>query len=400
VVAPPYDVLDSDEARALAAGNDLTWLHVSKPEIDLDPAIDLYDDRVYAKAIANYLALLERGALLREENPAYYVYRLSIGGRSQTGILAGAAVAEYEKDLIKKHELTRADKETDRTRHTRTLDAHTGPVFLVYRKSPAIDALVEAITSAPPIYDVTTHDGVRNELWVAAETEVLRSAFAALPCLYIADGHHRAASYSRHGAERRAADPAPRGDEPYNFFLAVLFPHDQLRIMPYNRVVEDLNGLSEETFLAKVRERFALSESASASPDRRHRIAMHLGGRWMGLEPLPGTFDASDPVKSLDVSILQENLLAPILGIEDPRRDQRIDFVGGIRGTEELERRVGECSAPAVAFSMYPTSVEELMAISDAGKIMPPKSTWFEPKLKDGFVIHELTERPLGAPRR
>ncbi len=388
IVAPPYDVLDSDEARKLAAGNPHSWLHVAKPEIDLDPGIDLYDDRVYEKARENFRAFTGGDWFVEEPAAAYYVYRLTMDGRAQTGIIAGASVEEYEKGLIKKHELTRADKELDRTKHTRFLEAHTGPVFLIHRKHAGIDALVAEVTARPPVYDVTTYDGVRNEVWVVTATEALRKSFAELPCLYIADGHHRAASYSRTGAEKRAANAAHRGDEPYNAFLSVIFPHDQLRIMAYNRVVKDLNGLSPEAFLARARESFDVRDSAPPRPVGKHEISIFLGGRWMGLSARPGTFDASSPVKSLDVSILQENLLAPVLGIADPRRDKRIDFVGGIRGTAELEKRVK--AGEAVAFSMHPTSVEDLMAIADAGEIMPPKSTWFEPKLKDGFVIHRV----------
>jgi uncharacterized protein (DUF1015 family) len=392
IVAPPYDVLDSAEARELADGNPHTWLHVSKPEIDLDAGIDLYDDMVYAKARENYASFLDAGWFIQDSTPCYYIYRLSIGGHSQTGILAGASVPEYEAGLIKKHELTRADKEADRTRHTEVLEAHSGPVFLAYRKQAEIDKLVAAATATPPTYDVTTYDGVRNELWVISNSAPLRAAFQKVPCLYIADGHHRAASYCRVGGARRAANVAAGPDAPHHVFLAVIFPHDQLRILPYNRFVLDLNGLSRTEFLACVAETFAVRETAPAAPPRRHEIAMYLGGRWMGLAPKAGTFDEANPIKSLDVSILQENLLSPILGIKDPRRDKRIDFIGGIRGTGELERRVAEGGGGGVAFSMYPTSLDELMAIADAGEIMPPKSTWFEPKLKDGFVIHSLVE--------
>lgn len=394
-VAPPYDVLDTAEARALAKGNPASWLHVSKPEIDLPDGVDLYDDRVYAKAAENYAAFLASGRLVRDRAPRLYLYRLSIGGRSQTGVLAGASVEAYEKGLIKKHELTRADKEKDRTRHTEALLSHTGPVFLLHRKDAAIDALVAQATAAPSAYDVTTHDGVRNEVWVVQDPRPLVEAFRALSCLYIADGHHRAASYCRVGRARGGA--TLRTESPERSFLAVIFPHDQLRILPYNRVVEDLHGLDAAGFLGKVRETFEVRDAAPPTPGRRREISMRLGGRWVGISPKPGTFDESHPVRSLDVSILQENLLAPILGICDPRRDHRIDFVGGIRGTGELERRAdgdggGGGGGKAVAFSMFPTSVEELMAIADSGEIMPPKSTWFEPKLKDAFVLHSLVE--------
>lgn len=396
IVSPPYDVLDTAEARELADGNPQSWLHVSKPEIDLPEGVDPYSEAVYDRARSAFKEFLDAGWFVQDQQPCFYVYRLSIGGHAQTGIYVGAAVAEYEAGLIKKHELTRADKEQDRIRHTEALMTHSGPVFLAYRKRPEIDALVSRITAGPPLYDVTTYDGVRNELWATTETAPIVEAFARVPAVYIADGHHRAASYSRVGAAEREKGKGPRGDEPCHAFLAVIFPHDQLRILPYNRVVEDLNGLMPGEFLAQLEARWIVTPGASPSPASRHSVSMYLEGAWLALTPRPGTFDESNPVKSLDVSILQENLLAPILGITDPRRDKRIDFVGGIRGTEELVRRVEDEKREgriAVAFSMYPTSLDELMAISDAGQIMPPKSTWFEPKLKDAFILHSLTAR-------
>ncbi len=403
IIAPPYDVLDTAEARELADGNPQSWLHVSKPEIDLPAGTDPYSEAVYARARAAFQEFLDAGWFVQDQDPCFYVYRLSIGGHSQTGIYVGAAVAEYEAGLIKKHELTRADKEQDRIRHTEALMTHSGPVFLAYRQQDAIDAIVAQITAGRPLYDVTTYDGVRNELWVTTNVAPLIAAFAKVPAVYIADGHHRAASYSKVGAAERTRTGATKGDEACHAFLAVIFPHNQLRILPYNRVVQDLNGLTPAAFLAKLADQWTVTPGAPPSPASRHKIAMYLEGAWSNISPKAGTFDESNPVRSLDVSILQENLLAPILGIADPRRDKRIDFVGGIRGTDELERRVAaeaKAGRTAVAFSMYPTSLDELMAISDAGEIMPPKSTWFEPKLKDAFVLHSLTARPAAQEKK
>jgi uncharacterized protein (DUF1015 family) len=395
VASPPYDVLNSEEAREMAQGNPLSFLHVVKPEIDLPPDVDLYADAVYAKGAANLAKLRADSVLVRDREPRLYVYAqtMRIGDRDhyQVGVLAGASVEEYENGLIKKHELTRADKEADRTRHVETLGANTGPVFLTYRASAAIDSLVAGITEGAPVYDFTAADGIGHRLWTVEEEQTISAlvnAFDAVPCSYVADGHHRSASAAAAGRRRREANPDHTGDEPYNFYLAVFFPHDQLYIMDYNRVVLDLGGLSEQEFLEKVSERFEIAPSDAARPERATEFGMYLGGRWHRLTAKPGTFDADDPVSSLDVAILQDNLLSPILGIEDPRTDKRIDFVGGIRGTAELERRVNQ--GGAVAFAMYATSIEQLMAIADAGKIMPPKSTWFEPKLRSGLVINLL----------
>jgi len=391
VASPPYDVLDSDEARELAAGNPLSFLHVVKPEIDLPPKTDLYDDAVYAKGAENLARLRKEGVLVRDERPCLYVYeqRMRIGEREhvQTGVLCGASVEEYEKGLIKKHELTRAAKEADRTRHVETLAANTGPVFLTYRAVDEIDAAVDRVRRGEPTYDFEADDGIVHRLWVVDDPrtiETLSGLFERVSHSYVADGHHRTASAAAAGRRRREANPDHTGDEEYNHFLAVLFPHDQLYIMDYNRVVSDLGGMDQETFLVKVREKFEVTPAERPSPQRPREIGMYLGGRWHRLRARPGTFDADDPVAGLDVSILQRNLLEPVLGIEDPRKDERIDFVGGIRGTAELERRAGEKGA---AFAMFPTSIEQLMAIADAGKIMPPKSTWFEPKLRSGLVV-------------
>ena len=395
VASPPYDVLDSKEARVMAQGNPLSFLHVSKPEIDLDSSVDLYADTVYAKAAENMRRMVQDRVYARDEAPCLYLYQqeMKIGEKLhvQVGLVAGACSEEYEKDLIKKHELTRADKEKDRTRHLEALNANAGPVFLTYRASESIDAMIDAERKRERLYDFVSPDGIRHVVWIIREADRIRAfvdAFAKIPCLYIADGHHRCASGVAIGAKRRAQNPCHTGCEEYAHFLAVMFPHDQLYIMDYNRVVLDLNGLDEPAFLAKVRERFDVAETKEKRPSKATEFGMFLGGRWYRLAAKPGTFDAKNPVESLDVSILQKNLLAPILGIGDPRRDKRIDFVGGIRGPEELERRVRE--GAAVAFSMFATSMEQLMAIADAGQIMPPKSTWFEPKLRSGLLVRPL----------
>ncbi|MFH1143501.1 MAG: DUF1015 family protein [Candidatus Eisenbacteria bacterium] len=393
VAAPPYDVLNSAEARAMAEGNRFSFLHVSKPEIDLPPQIAPDDPRVYAGGRTSLERLISEGALVRESTAAFYAYRQQMGDHVQTGIVAGASVDEYEDGRIKKHEHTRPDKEDDRTRHTLALDANAGPVFLTYKAQPAIDALVADICSAAPLYDFTSDDGIRHTVWAASEPPQIariRDAFADVPYLYVADGHHRSAAASRVRADRRAANPAHRGDEAYNYFLAVIFPDNQMKIMAYNRVVQDLRGMAPEAFLARVAERFTVTRAPQAEPDRPRTFGMFLNGRWERLEARPGSFPSEDPVASLDCAILQHNLLEPVLGIQDPRTDKRIDFVGGIRGTRELERRCRE--GWALAFALHPTSIDQLMAVADAGKVMPPKSTWFEPKLRSGLIIRPLHE--------
>jgi uncharacterized protein (DUF1015 family) len=390
VAAPPYDVVSSEEARQIAAGNDLCFLHVSKPEIDLPADIDLYDDRVYAKAVDNLRRFVDEGVLIRESVAAFYVYQQRMGGHVQAGLVCAASVAEYAAGLIKRHEHTRKDKEDDRTRHTSQLSANSGPVFLTYRPSEAIDRLVDEVRRGRPLYDFTSDDGIGHTVWVVPtglEGEI-KAAFAAVPALYVADGHHRAASGARVGLERKAANPGHSGEEPYNYFLAVLFPSDQLRIMDYNRVVKDLAGMTPDAFLARTREAFTVSPTKSPAPEAPGQFGMYLGDRWYRLEAREGTYPADDPVRSLDVSILQENLLGPVLGIADPRTDKRIDFVGGIRGLAELERRVRE--GWAVAFALYPTSLGQLMSVADGGMVMPPKSTWFEPKLRSGLLVRTL----------
>ncbi|HUK13239.1 MAG TPA: DUF1015 family protein [Thermoanaerobaculaceae bacterium] len=391
VAAPPYDVVNSDEARDMAKGNEISFLHVNKPEIDLPREVDLYDDRVYATGVKNLRRFIAEGVFLREAEPHFYVYQQRMGDHVQAGIVCAASCKEYADGLIKRHEFTRKDKEDDRTRHTQELNANAGPVFLTYRKRAEVDAIVDAIRKGQaPVYDFVSPDGIGHTVWIvpAERTAALRQALGAAPALYVADGHHRAASAARVGLERKAANRRHTGEEPYNYFLAVLFPHDQLRIMDYNRVVKDLNGMTPEQFLAKVREKFAVAEAKDGRPDAAHRFGMFLGGRWYRLEAKPGTFPAADPVRSLDASILQENLLAPVLGIADVRTDKRIDFVGGIRGLGELEKRVKQ--GWAVAFALHPVSLDQLMSVADAGLVMPPKSTWFEPKLRSGLLVRTL----------
>ncbi|HEX8353371.1 MAG TPA: DUF1015 family protein [Pyrinomonadaceae bacterium] len=392
VAAVPYDVVNTEEARALAAGNPSSFLHVSRPEIDLPDGTDVYADEVYEKARENFEALRRAGTLVEEDAPALYVYRLRMGGHTQTGVAAAFSVDEYDRDLIRKHERTRPDKENDRTRHVLTLRAQTGPVFLTYRADRRVDALVEAEAKREPLYDFEAPDGVRHTVWRAAAPEQLARCFAEVPALYIADGHHRAASASRARAALREENPGHTGQEEYNRFLAVVFPDDQMQILPYHRVVKDLNGRAPEEFLDAVRGRFAVTEDAKPEgPGRPGHWHMYLGGAWYGLslhDHAARTL-SDDPTAALDVSLLQHNLLDPLLGVADPRTDKRIDFVGGIRGTPELERLVDSGRAQ-VAFALQATSIEDLLRVSDAGGIMPPKSTWFEPKLRDAILIHTI----------
>ena len=389
VASPPYDVVSTEEARALAEGNPLSFLHVSRPEIDLPEGTDLHSDAVYGKAADNFEQLRRACPLEMEETPSVYLYRLMMGEHEQTGIAACCSVDEYDRDLIRKHERTRRDKEDDRTRHMLTLQAQTGPVFLTYRADRTIDTMVMETTISDALYDFTAPDGVRHTIWRTPDAVRFVEAFRDVPFLYIADGHHRAASASRARAEMRDRSFGHTGDEEYNFFLAVIFPDDQLQILPYNRIVRDLNNLSPEEFFAAVGERFDFQRDARPVPVQPGQWSMYLGGRWHGLTLKRGVPAATDAVEALDVSRLQNQLLDPILGIRDVRSDKRIDFVGGIRGTSELEKLVDEGQA-AVAFSLYPTTVRDLIKVSDAGGIMPPKSTWFEPKLRDGILIHNI----------
>ncbi|MFH1067394.1 MAG: DUF1015 family protein [bacterium] len=381
----PYDVVDTKEARQISQGNPYSLLHVDRAEMDLPDGTDIYSDVVYAKAKGNFLHLQKTGALVREKTPCVYVYRQIMGIHTQTGLAVACSVKDYEENLIKKHEKTRPDKEDDRTRLIDTIGAQTGPVFLTYHDNAEVDALTARVTKNAPTYDFTAPDGVRHMVWRVAGGEDFVRAFAKIPAVYIADGHHRAASAARVAKERQKRNPSHTGKEPYNYFLGVLFPSSQVKILPYNRCVHDLNGLSVEKFLAAVKAVFPLQENALPQPEKSGQVRMYVQGKWHGLVcSAPANADA---VSRLDVSVLQDKLLAPILDIQDPRTSKRIDFVGGIRGTEELVRKVDSGQA-AVAFSMFPTTVEQMMAIADAGQIMPPKSTWFEPKLRSGFFVH------------
>ncbi len=392
VVAPPYDVMNREEAKAMAEGRPWSFLHISHPEIDLPDETDPYDPAVYAKGWENLEHMIAEGLLVRDKQPSYYVYRLTMDKHVQTGIVAGASVEAYDADRIKKHEFTRPIKEDDRVRQIDALNAQTGPVFLVYRANEVVDGLLAEKAKQAPDMDVTAADGVRHEVWVIDDADTvqrLTDAFEAMDALYVADGHHRSAAASRVAAARKTANPSHTGEESYNYFLSVIFPHDQMRILDYNRVVRDLNGLDRDAFLARVGERFRMEErGAAVRPIDAGRFGMYLQGQWCCLM-LKDEYRSDDPVKGLDVALLADNLIEPVLGISDPRRDDRIDFVGGIRGLGELEKRV-DSGDWAVAFAMYPTSMEALMRVADAGEVMPPKSTWFEPKLADGLVSHVL----------
>ncbi len=398
VAALPYDVMNSEEARQMVVGNPHSFLHVDKAEIDLDPAIDLYDTCVYEKARDNLNEMIQKGVFLQDDKPCLYLYKQVMNGRAQIGIVGCTAVDDYLENRIKKHELTRADKEQDRINHVDFCDANTGPIFLTYRAKASIDQMVaEVMAAKAPVYDFVSEDGITHTVWVIdneALCDKICNEFAGIDSLYIADGHHRSASAVRVGQKRRQTNPDYSGNEEFNFFLSVIFPDNHLYIMDYNRIVKDLNGNTVEQFLDKVSEKFTVTPyegEGVLKPSKKHTYGMYLDGKWMLLEAKEGSFDKENPVSRLDVSILQENLLHPILGIGDPRTDKRIDFVGGIRGLQTLADRV-DSGAMAVAFSMYPTTMDDLMDIADAGAIMPPKSTWFEPKLRSGLFIHKLSD--------
>jgi uncharacterized protein (DUF1015 family) len=389
IAAVPYDVVSTDEARALADGNPMSFLRVSRAEIELPAGSDPYADAVYKKAADNFAAL-RNGALTVEDTPSVYFYRLRMGGHVQTGLAACFSIDEYDHDIIKKHERTRRDKEDDRTKHMLALRAQTGPVFLTYRAARQVDRIADTVTAGEPIIDFTAPDDVRHTLWrvAGADRDALIAAVREIPALYIADGHHRAASAARARAEmrdRKLSGTSLGDGADASTMLAVAFPHDQVQILSYNRTVKDLGGRSADDFLAAVRERFEVAPG-TGTPARRGDIAMYFGGAWHTLRSRTAS-DPKDPISSLDVSVLQEGLLASVLGIADVRTDKRIDFVSGARGTKALEQAVDSGKA-AVAFSLFPVSVADLMAVSDAGEIMPPKSTWFEPKLRDGLLIH------------
>jgi len=384
VACVPYDVVNAAEAAALAAGKRHSLLHVDRAEIDLPAGTDPYSEAVYAKALENFLALQRAGVLVRETEPCLYVYQQQMGPHVQRGLMAGCHVDDYDEGLIKKHEKTRKDKEDDRTKLIDTLSADTGPVFLTYRDNPAVTALVNTKTRETPLHDFTAPDGIRHTVWRIAGGAEWVQAFSAVPVTYIADGHHRAASAARVARLRRERNQKHTGNEDYNWFLCVLFPASELKILPYNRLVVDLHGLAPADFLARAQAIFGLTENVSPAPAAVGQVSMYLGGKWYGLKMT--SEPNADPVSRLDVSVLQDKLLGPVLGIADVRTSKRIDFVGGIRGTGELVKRVD--AEGGVAFSMYPVTLDQLMDIADAGQIMPPKSTWFEPKLRSGLVVH------------
>jgi uncharacterized protein (DUF1015 family) len=385
VLAPPYDVLSSAEARARAKDKPWSFLHISKPEIDLDPAVDPYDKTVYAKAAENLKKMIAAGVLMRDGAPCYYVYRLTWRGRTQTGLACVASLADYASNRIRKHELTTPVKEDDRVRQIEAINAQTGPVMIGYPNAPAIDALLAKAATGKPAVDVTADDGVRHQLWIVADggtLDALTHAFDALPAVYIADGHHRSAAAARVAAARKT-------DGPHSYFLAVLFPEREMTILDYNRVVKDLNGRNAEQFLAALRKNFTVTASDQPfRPASSNEFGMYLAGHWYRLTLRPELIP-TDPIGRLPITLLTRNVIEPLLGITDPRTDKRIDFVGGARGLEGLEARV-KSGEMAVAFALYPTQMADLMAVADAGAIMPPKSTWFEPKLADGMVNHVL----------
>ena len=392
VAALPYDVLNSDEARAMAACNPHSFLHVDKSEIDLAPDVDHYDDRVYEKAAENLRKMIVDGILLQDESSMFYIYALAMNDRTQTGIVVCAAVDEYLDGTIKKHEFTREDKEKDRVRHVKTCNAQTGPIFMTYRAQSGVNKLIDAwVQRNSPVYDFVSEDGVRHQVWLLPDPVTvaeLESLFRQVPRLYIADGHHRAAAAAQVAVNRRKNSQNDGTYAEYNYFLGVLFPHDQLHIMDYNRMVKDINGLSQAELMKHVLKNFYVSPSSDGKPPTAHSFGMYLEGRWYLLQ-IKDSLIPGDPLDALDASILQNMLLGPVLGIEDPRTSKRIDFAGGTRGLKELEKRV-DSGEMAVAFALYPTSLEELFAVVDDDKIMPPKSTWFEPKLRSGLFIHLL----------
>ena len=393
VAALPYDVYNRKEACAAVKGNPLSFLNIDREETQFSDDVDTYADCVYEKARELLDSQIADGIYVTDAGDHYYLYELTMDGRSQTGIVACCSIDDYVNGVIKKHENTREEKELDRIRHVDTVNAQTGPIFLAYRQNTALKEIVAEEKTKPALYDFVSDDGIRHRVWRidgADRTDAIEAAFAAIPSTYIADGHHRAASAVKVGLKRRTEHPGYTGEEPFNYFLSVLFPDEELMILPYNRVVRDLNGMSTEQFFEKLKEKFELEEIRKEpyAPVQKGTFGMYLDGTWYALKILP-QYRSADPVKGLDVSILQDHLLAPVLGIGDPRTDKRIDFIGGIRGLKELKRRVGEDME--VAFSMYPTSIEELLSVADAGLLMPPKSTWFEPKLRSGLFIHRLS---------
>ena len=394
VASRPYDVLNSMEAKVEARGNSASFLHITKSEIDLPDTIDIHSQQVYDKAKENLDAFISRKILFRESKPCYYIYQLVMNGRSQTGLVCGSSVDDYENDLVKKHEFTRPEKEKDRINHIKTTGAQTGNVFLAYRNVAEIDALISKWKEKSPVYDFTADDDIRHTIWIVNDDDTIEKISSLfkekVPCTYIADGHHRAAS----AAKVRAA-LGSNAQEGADHFLTTLFPSDQLHIMDYNRVVTDLNGLSEADLLSAIQNKFSVQKADKAfSPASLHEFGMYLNNQWYRLTAREGSY-SNDPIGVLDVTILQDNLLDPVLNIKDQRTDKRIDFVGGIRGLDELEKRVNS-GEMALAFSLHPVSIRQLFDISDSGNVMPPKSTWFEPKLRDGLLTHLIDNENAG----
>lgn len=394
IAALPYDVMNSDEAREMVKGNKYSFLHVDKAEIDLDPSIDVHDKKVYEKARENLDRMIADGEYIQDERPCLYIYRQIMNGRAQTGIVFCASIDDYMNDVIKKHEFTRADKEQDRINHVDYCDANTGPIFLTYKEDNIATEVINAwIDSREPEYNFVAEDGISHIVWVIDNPIIVSEIvelFKDVKNLYIADGHHRSASAVKVGLKRRADNPNYTGEEEFNYFLAVAFPDNDLMVMDYNRVVKDLNGLSKDELIAKLEEKFTVTKRAeSVKPSKKHTFGMYVENEWYLLEAKDGIYNKEDPIDSLDVAILQNNVLTPILGIEDVRTSDRIDFIGGIRGIKELERRAN--SDMKIAFSMYPTEVRDIMNVADIGEVMPPKSTWFEPKLRSGLFVHKLS---------
>ena len=390
----PYDVMNTEEARQMAEGNPLSFLRVTRAEIEMDEGVDPYSREVYQHGADNLRRMIDEGHLQRAEKGEYMLYRLTMGDHSQLGLVAAASCPEYDKGIVKKHENTKPDKEDDRTRHIDILNAQTGAVFLTYRAEPEIDALFDSLTKRDPDIDFTAEDGIRHTAWIISDHDdaaEIAGKFAKVDALYVADGHHRSAAASRVARERTAANKNHSGTEGYNYFLSVTFPHDQVKILGYNRVVKDLQGLSEEEFLEKIAAVADISDGMQKEPAEKGELTIYLGGRWRTLRWKPDAARRGSTVARLDVSLLQDLVLSPVLHIGDPRTDKRIDFVGGIRGPRELERIV-DSGKYAVAFGMYPTALEDLMDIADEGGLMPPKSTWFEPKLRDAMAVHLLDE--------
>lgn len=396
VASRPYDVLNSDEARAEAEGNEKSLYHIIKPEIDFPEGVDEHDPRVYQKAAENFRMFQEKGWLVQDDKPCYYIYAQTMNGKTQYGLVVGAYVPDYMNGTIKKHELTRRDKEDDRMKHVRINDANIEPVFFAYPENKELDAVVAKYTAREPEYDfIAPGDGFGHTFWVIDQDEDIATVtrvFGEMPALYIADGHHRSAAAARVGAEKAEENPNHRGDEEYNYFMAVCFPDNQLTIIDYNRVVKDLNGLTAAQFLEAVARHFDVDEKGETvyRPAALHNFSLYLEGKWYSLTAKPGTYDDNDPIGVLDVTISSTLILDEILGIKDLRSDKRIDFVGGIRGLEELKRRV-DSGKMKLALALYPVSMKQLMDIADTGNIMPPKTTWFEPKLRSGLVIHKLS---------